>query len=919
MDKRDSSPAALGPVALAHAVFAHAAIGICISDHEHRIIDANPRFGLIVGDAPEDLGGRSLLARIAPEDQDLFVRRQRDLRDGPVAEVAVEVRLIRADGGSTWIRSLGSLLPRADGPPLYLNVCEDITAERQVAAAGRESERRFEKLADSMPQIVWTADAAGRLDYCNRIWLEYSGTTMADNADLGWSASVHPEDLPDTVARWSHSVATGQSYGTEFRLRAAGGEYRWHVTRATAVRHPDGTIDQWYGTSTDIHEAKLLVHQLEDARADLEGEQQKFRTIFADSSTSMAVLRGTDLTFEIMNTSYADLFPGRALIGRPFTEALPELIGQAFPDLARRVFETGEAYVDREARAVLRRRIDGPLEQCFFDQSYTRMDDQRGRPYGVFIHAREVTDLVLARREIEESAERFRLAVDTADMGTWDLDPRTTAVQWSPRAADLFGAGPLTTTTDYASAVASVHPDDRERVERVFAAALDPASNDDYSAEFRTRSAGGDERWVSVLGKAFFTGTGSDRVATRVTGVVLDITDRMMAEGALREAKDRAETASAAKSAFLANMSHEIRTPLGAIMGFVGLMRDDNLDRSARLEYVSIIERNSAQLMRIIDDILDLSKVEAGMMLIEHIDFSLIELISDFASLMGFRARERGIGFEVRAQTKLPELIRADPTRLRQILTNVVGNAIKFTEVGGVKLRVGFADGVLTFEVHDTGRGIGDDQRANLFQPFAQADASTTRKFGGTGLGLVLTRRLTEAMGGTFELGRSRPGDGSVFTATVRVQVPPDTVMVRALGFANEVARDAAAPAQLRDLRVLLVEDSPDNQALFSIYLNRAGAHLDIAGDGARGVEMALGAEYDVVLMDVQMPIMDGITAVKTLRERGYRVPIVALTAHAMKEERTRCLNAGYTQFLSKPIARADLIGTLVRYLPAAT
>jgi CheY-like chemotaxis protein len=354
-------------------------------------------------------------------------------------------------------------------------------------------------------------------------------------------------------------------------------------------------------------------------------------------------------------------------------------------------------------------------------------------------------------------------------------------------------------------------------------------------------------------------------------------------------------------------------------MGFVGLMRDEGLEREMLLDYVTVIERNSVQLMRIIDDILDLSKVEAGMMLIENIEFSLVELLSDFAALMTFRAREKGIEFALQARTELPGLIIADPTRIRQILTNVVGNAIKFTERGRDELFVSFESGQITFEVVDTGRGITDEQRDQLFQPFTQADVSPTRKYGGTGLGLVLTRRLSEALGGRFDLVTSEPGTGSTFVATVQVEVPAEAAMVRALGFEVEVARAAGSAARLKGMDVLLVEDSPDNQALFSIYLGRAGARIEIAGDGARGVEMALAKDYDVVLMDVQMPVMDGIAAVRALRARGFATPIVALTAHAMKEERRRCLDAGYDEFLSKPVSRSELIEALAKYSVAAT
>lgn len=656
------------------------------------------------------------------------------------------------------------------------------------------------------------------------------------------------------------------------------------------------------------------VQELERARSYIDIEQTKFRTIFEDSSTSMAVLKGENFVYEIANKSYLELFNNRDLIGRPFLEALPELIGQEFPERAQSVYKTGVPYVDVEAKAFLKRTSDGPLEERYFDQTYTRMHDVDGSPYGVFIHAREVTDRVRSKRELEESAERFRIAIETADMGTWDLDPQTQVVNWSDRTNELFGVD-RKETLPLEAALKRIHPDDVGRVGNEIAAAIDPRGNGNYQIEYRINHDNGETRWVSLRGKAFFEDTPRGRITKKFTGTILDVTERRMAEVALREAKERAEMANLAKSSFLANMSHEIRTPLGAIMGFVSLIRDEGVSPKMVAEYASVIERNSVQLMRIIDDILDLSKVEAGMMLIEHVDFSLIELLSDFSSLMGFRAREKGVLFEVKARTELPNIINSDPTRLRQILTNIVGNAIKFTDQGAVQLRICYNDDYLDIEVEDTGRGISEEQISNLFQPFSQGDVSTTRKYGGTGLGLVLTRRLCEGMGGDFNLKRSELGKGSIFLARLKVGLTKETQMVKALGFASEPIRNAGGPTLLQGLKVLLVEDSLDNQSLFSIYLGRAGAKLDIASDGSQGFEMAMGGEYDVVLMDVQMPVMDGITAVKKLRSAGYGKPVIALTAHAMKEERQRCLDAGYTEFLSKPIQRQDLIETLSKYV----
>ena len=388
---------------------------------------------------------------------------------------------------------------------------------------------------------------------------------------------------------------------------------------------------------------------------------------------------------------------------------------------------------------------------------------------------------------------------------------------------------------------------------------------------------------------------------------------------ALSLAKNEAERANTSKTQFLANMSHEIRTPIGAILGFTDLMKNPANTLQENRSYMGIVERNSEQLLRLIDDILDLSKVEAGMMMTETIEFSLAEMLADFNSVMALKAEEKGVRFCFTNDTLVPDLICSDQFRLKQILTNIVGNAIKFTDNGQVDLFVAFENPYLQFRIKDTGVGISKEQATKLFQPFAQADISTTRKFGGTGLGLVLSRRLAETLGGKLELIESKEGTGSTFLVEVKAELLPQAKLVgiEALtvvaGARGEVRKSGQ---NLRGLKVLLVEDSPDNQRLIGTYLRNEGAQMVSASDGAKGVELALTENFDVVLMDIQMPVLDGHEATKKLRHANYAGPIIALTAHAMKEEQTKCFESGFTEFLTKPIQRDVLIEILSRYVP---
>jgi signal transduction histidine kinase len=396
----------------------------------------------------------------------------------------------------------------------------------------------------------------------------------------------------------------------------------------------------------------------------------------------------------------------------------------------------------------------------------------------------------------------------------------------------------------------------------------------------------------------------------RLLNLQLEEVNRARSE--LKQAKEAAEEASRSKSAFLANMSHEIRTPLGAILGFAELLRGKNVSQEQGERYLDIIMKNGHILARLIDDILDLAKVEAGRLEVEHLRFSLRDLMNDVVSLLKVRAEEKCLSLTLKISPGTPEEVESDPLRLRQVLVNIIGNAIKFTERGGVtvsvdceKKELGYC---LHFRVNDTGPGITEQQRDRLFQPFSQADNSTTRKFGGTGLGLMLSRRLAEALGGDVSLEVSKPGEGATFVISVGTPF---------VGFEPRVKdapkKGAATEERLEGLRVLIVEDSQDNQALVKQFLSGRGAKVEFAANGREGVEKALHSSFDLVLMDIQMPVLDGYQATRELRERGFQRPIVALSAHAMKEDREKSFAAGCNEHLVKPIDPARLIETVAQ------
>jgi hypothetical protein len=431
--------------------------------------------------------------------------------------------------------------------------------------------------------------------------------------------------------------------------------------------------------------------------------------------------------------------------------------------------------------------------------------------------------------------------------------------------------------------------------------------------------------WAEVIMTALYSPQGK---LIGVSKIVRDLTAQRRIDDELREAKLAAEAANRLKSTFVANMSHEIRTPLGAIMGYSDLLKEPLLSTEERAEYASVIERNGQVLLRLIEDILDISKIEAGKLEIEYREILVRPLLAEVVALHELKARDKGLFLELRMRNdELPDFLVTDSVRLRQIISNVIGNAIKFTDKGGIYVLVsGFLQADqrkgLEVVVTDTGLGIPTDKRSRIFGEFTQADASVTRRYGGSGLGLALSRKLARELGGDLELLDSAEGGGTTFRITVanrsvavqQKQGPGNQVGLEA---ANE--REKRAPhhpyPHLKGSKVLLVEDSIDNQRLLKLYLTKAGVTVDLARDGLEGVEKASSGDYNAVLMDVQMPNMDGNTAAAELRKKGFDRPIIALTAHAMLEDRMRSLRAGCDDYLSKPVKSSELLSLLEKWV----
>ena len=523
-------------------------------------------------------------------------------------------------------------------------------------------------------------------------------------------------------------------------------------------------------------------------------------------------------------------------------------------------------------------------------------------------------ELSAANRQLEQLSERLTLATTGAHIGIWDYDSLAGSCVYDGEMLRLYalgGDGRGVTLQDWQT---SLHPEDRDRATADVLAAL--RGERPLDSEFRIRWPDGTVRHLKSMAQVYRDH--SDR-PIRMVGISYDITEGKRVETDLKEAKRSAEQANTAKSEFLAMMSHEIRTPITGVLGMADLLRRTPLDPE-QLGYLDTLAASTKTLLTILNDILDISKIEAGKVVFEEIEFALGDAVQDTLALFEEAAAAKGLKLTRRFADDLPMRVIGDPVRFKQLLFNLTGNAIKFTEAGRVDLRLSVtarrAEALtLLVEVEDTGTGIAADQLPLLFRPFSQLGASTSRRFGGTGLGLVITKRLVEMMGGAIGV-ESEPGRGARFwfslpLRTARAGEPA----------AAETEAKAAAPPAARPLRILLAEDNPVNQMLVRTMLQKMGHSVTVADNGRIAVELLAAGEFDAVLMDMQMPEMDGDEATRAIRAMApprNRLPVIALTADAMLEHRDRYLAAGVDELVPKPIDWAALAAALEAHTKAA-
>jgi PAS domain S-box-containing protein len=641
----------------------------------------------------------------------------------------------------------------------------------------------------------------------------------------------------------------------------------------------------------------------EAARRESDVAQRMVASIIQSAPLSLVM---TDRDLKIISASprwvEARQLEGQVVVGRPLIEMVPD--AEQWTPAYQRVL-AGE---DVKASRVELRRPDGVV--VWLQAELTAWRDVSGEIGGLIITTHDVTEMVEALERTERSEERLKLAMEIAEVHVWELDYRRRELI-KVGTEDIFFTEAKTYGELAADIWSTLDPRDVARVQAEWERHVNEGAP--FHPEYRVTR--GDDKEVWVHGAVRYL-TDEDGQPLRMIGAIQNITARKTSERALVKAKEEAEAATLAKSAFLATMSHEIRTPLNGVLGMAQAMAMSELTDQQR-ERLDVVRQSGEALLAILNDVLDLSKIEAGKLALEEAEFDIGELASSAHATFAATAQAKGLAFDLAVAARARGVYRGDPVRVRQILYNLVSNALKFTDRGQVKVTVDRVDRKLLLTVRDSGIGVAPEKLTTLFQKFEQADASTTRRFGGTGLGLSICRDLAEMMGGSVGV-ESALGEG----ATFHVELPLSRVARRAKAPAP-AAVEAAVPMPGRPIRVLAAEDNGMNQLVLRTLLNQVGVDPVIVADGRAAVLAWEKEPWDLILMDVQMPVMDGPTATGVIRAREKaegrsRTPIVALTANAMAHQVLEYKTAGMDDFVGKPIEASRLYTVVQAALDAA-
>ena len=1017
-------------------VFEQTQAGLAISDTQGRLTRVNNRFAEILGYSADELMNRKVRELTHPEDwprnQDLYLR---VLRTGE--PFTLEKRYLRSDGGIAWTRNQVSGIVDEEGDIVsVVAAVEDITEQKRLEGRMRESEDRFIRVAQSVALKLWITDLTHACTFINKQWCEYVGQPMESQLGMRWLSAMHPEDAPRLEAYFLANADSQTEFSADYRLRRHDGVYRWQHSTAHPRRGEEGEFLGYVGTVVDIHDQRMAAEKLErevvQRTSELAGKTTLLNTV-VDALPSGVLALDAKEQLLVYN-------PAMALITGCTADQVPADCNDWAVALAIRDPVTGASLEGNSLPLVLA--LKGQTvhrRELLFthhrngDERYAEVSTKPIRAFdssvaGAVLVMTDVTDRKHAAQALMDSESRFRMISDVTPQILWTASAEGSIEFVNSSGLAYFGlpleklVGPGWLNT--------LHPDDVKRTVAAWQHSI--ATGESVELQYRFRRYDGEYRWQITRGVAQFDEHGN---IARWYGVSTDIED-------LKRAQAAAEAATEAKSQFLANMSHEIRTPMNGVIGMTTLLQSTDLDET-QLDFVNTIRSSGEHLLALINDILDFSRAEAGKLELEHYAFDLRGCMQEAMDLVSSTAGEKLLRLRLDVAQDLPRRISGDAGRLRQVLVNLLANAIKFSEAGEIvvharveRAAVHDSGWRLHFSVQDSGIGIPADRMHRLFGVFSQVDASHTRTHGGSGLGLAICKRLVERMGGSIGVD-STEGVGSTFWFEIEAGTAPVEAVLANRDFTGKRAlvvddnstnrrmlrlmleswgfdvSEAAAPAEalhvsqqqrfdvalldftmpqmtgvelartLREdattqglpmlllgstgeeaealheqlfaarmlkpirqstlfdqlailfgsgatglndaglgsqlasaipLRILVAEDNIVNQKVALRFLEKMGYSADLVANGREALEAVLRQTYDVVLMDVQMPEMDGFEATREIRRQLKSGPrIVAVTANALAGDEQRCREAGMDDYISKPIDPLELVAVLRR------
>ncbi|HRK70369.1 MAG TPA: PAS domain S-box protein [Micropepsaceae bacterium] len=873
----------------------------------------------LFGYEPEELLGFAGYRLLHPEDAESSIQRTKKmLTSGEIAPDGERImRYLTRDGRTVWLESNPSVLRGPDGAIAGVTLqLRNIDDRKKFMDALAEREALLESITDISGVGGWSLDLATM----RPVW---SAKARAIH-EVDDRFEPTPEDAtgffaPEVQSQIRQAIADGIAYGKPWDLElplftARGRRLFVRTTGRPDVR--DGKTIRIIGAIQDITAIHAARNALMAARDEAEAalaESARFQAALTDERKRLSnVIEATKVgSWEI------DLATGQVWIN----ERWAQMLGYDHAELQPMTFERMKSLVNPDDLAASQHIFDAHIrgetdffeleQRAFHKDGHEIWVQTRGR---IMARAADGTPLLVSgtRQDVSERKaadersrllnERLGLAVEASNVGVWEFDFASRKLAWDQRVRELFGVDDAYVPS-FERWKSTVHGDDAERTFSDMYRAR--KVGDIWRAQYRIVRADGSVRHVRSGARFYF----DHNNAERIVGVIWDVSAEVRRNEELERRRLEAEAAAMAKSQFLATMSHEIRTPMNGVLGMLNLLMRSELTAEQRGR-AEMAHESASGLLTILNDILDFSKLEANQVRVEALPVAVRPLLAEVLALFDSRASEKGLALTGHVDADVPAFIATDPTRLKQILVNLVGNAVKFTETGSVHVTAAMtADGeVLGVQVCDTGIGISEEARGRLFQRFMQADSSTTRKFGGTGLGLAICHQLAGLLGGKIGV-EPNPKGGSIFWFTIKAPAAAT----------SEVKQDGGSGAEkpgtlLRPLRILVAEDNRINQKIITAFLAPGGHTTEVAANGEEALAALKRQPYDLVLMDVQMPVMDGITATRAIRASNApwrNIPIIALTANAMAGDRENYLALGMNGYVSKPINVSTLFAEI--------